>query len=64
MAQQLSQSDGYDIPFVSLYGYATDPDGGSARPADPHMVLGELLIACGMPGGNMAQSTDMRALMH
>jgi tetratricopeptide (TPR) repeat protein len=63
MAQQISQSDGYDIPFVSLHGYATDSDGRPAPPADPHMLLGELLIACGMPGGSVAQSTDMRASM-
>ena len=63
MAQQISQPAGYDIPFVSLRGYATDSDGRSAPPADPHMVLGELLIACGMPGGSVAQSTEMRASM-
>jgi tetratricopeptide (TPR) repeat protein len=63
MAQQISRPAGYDVPFVSLHGYATDSDGRSAAPADPHMVLGELLIACGMPGGSVAQSTDMRASM-
>jgi tetratricopeptide (TPR) repeat protein len=63
MAQKISQSDGNAVPFVSLHGYATDPDGRSAGPADPHTVLGELLIACGMPGGTLAQSIDMRASM-
>lgn len=61
LAWQLSQADGSDVPFVELHGWALGADGAPAPPADPGTVLGELLVTCGVTGGDMVTSTQMRA---
>ncbi|MGH3965617.1 MAG: tetratricopeptide repeat protein [Pseudonocardiaceae bacterium] len=63
LAWRLSQADGSDVPFVELHGWALGADGAPAPPADPGSVLGELLVACGVTGGDMVTSTQMRATM-
>lgn len=63
LAWRLSGESGADVPFVPLRGWATDGDGEPVATVDAGTVLGELLIACGTPGGDMAESVDMRAGM-